>query len=396
MAETGDAIKKTNYDVYDYVFSLEEQLKTLQTERQMNSARITQMQIDLQRAQKELAETKIPPLVVGTIGEVLDEKTAIVKNSNGMEFLVKAITNLNEKLDVGKRVAMNQRSLIITQIFPENKDWRVTAMEVIEKPTATFEEIGGLKNEIQELEEAVILPLINPEGFERLGIDPPNGVLLHGPPGTGKTLLAKAVANKTHATFISLSGSDLVRKYIGEGSKLVRDVFRLAKEKKPSIIFIDEIDAVGSQRFATANGDREVQRTLMQLLSEMDGFHEIKGVKIIGATNRVDMLDQALLRPGRFDRLIEIPLPDEESRKKIFEIHTQKMKLDSKIVLDDLAGLTDGFTGAEIKSACTEAGMFALRKKKNKISLTEFNEAVQKISKKSSDEAGRPNEKMFA
>src|SRR3989338_3150645 len=311
-----------------------------------------------------------------------------------MEFLVKAITNLNEKLDVGKRVAMNQRSLIITQIFPENKDWRVTAMEVIEKPTATFEEIGGLKNEIQELEEAVILPLINPEGFERLGIEAPNGVLLHGPPGTGKTLLAKAVANKTNSTFISLSGSELVRKYIGEGAKLVRDVFRLAKEKKPAIIFIDEIDSVGTHRFATANGDREVQRTMMQLLSEMDGFCEVKGVKVIAATNRLDMLDPALLRPGRFDRIIAVPLPSKDARKKIFGIHSAKMAIEKKISLDELAGLTEGLTGADIKNVCMEAGIFALSENKKKIELRHFNDAVQKVSRL--PVVDRPNDRMFA
>ena len=389
------AKKHGTYDVYDYVFSLEEQLKSLQTEKQMNGARISQLQLDLERMRKEITDLKSPPLVVGLISEIRDDKSVIVRNSNGMEFLVKAMQGLDEKLEIGKRVAMNQRSLVITKVFPENKDWRVTAMEVIEKPVITFQDIGGLKNEIRELEEAVILPLVNPKGFEKLGIDPPNGVLLHGAPGTGKTLLAKAVANKAKSTFISLSGSDLVRKYIGEGSRLVRDVFKMAKEKKPSIIFIDEIDSVGSQRFATANGDREVQRTLMQLLAEMDGFHDVKGIKIVGATNRMDMLDPALLRPGRFDRLIEVPLPDKESRKKIFEIHTSKMKSDSNIKIDELADLTEGLTGADIKAVCTEAGIFALRKKKNTITLKEFTEAADKISKKASDETPR-NDKMFA
>lgn len=389
------AKKQGSYDVYDYVFSLEEQLKSLNTEKQMSGTRITQLQLDLERMRKEIGELKSPPLVVGIISEIREDKSVIVKNSNGMEFLVKAMPGLEEKLEIGKRVAMNQRSLVITKIFSENKDWRVTAMEVIEKPVITFEDIGGLKKEILELEEAVILPLINPKGFEKLGIEPPNGVLLHGVPGTGKTLLAKAVANKAKSTFISLSGSDLVRKYIGEGSRLVRDVFKLAKEKKPSIIFIDEIDAVGSQRFATANGDREVQRTLMQLLTEMDGFHDVKGIKIMGATNRIDLLDHALLRPGRFDRLIEIPLPDKDSRKKIFEIHTSKMKSDSKLKIDELADLTEGLTGADIKSVCMEAGIFALRKKKNKITLKEFTEATDKITKKASEENPR-NDKMFA
>ncbi|HLC79551.1 MAG TPA: proteasome-activating nucleotidase [archaeon] len=393
MAEN-ETKKQGTYDVYDYVFSLEEQLRSLQTEKQMASARLTQLQIDLERMRKELNELKVPPLIVGTINEVLADNSVIVKHSNGMEFLVKPAPGIESELEAGKRVAMNQRSLVVTKVFPENKDWRVNAMEIIEKPKVTFEQIGGLENEMRELEEAVILPLTNPESFEQLGIDPPNGVLLHGPPGTGKTLLAKAVANKTNSTFISLSGSELVRKYIGEGSKLVRDLFRLAKEKTPSIIFIDEIDSVGTHRFATANGDREVQRTMMQLLSEMDGFCEVKGVKVIAATNRLDMLDPALLRPGRFDRIIAVPLPSKDARKKIFGIHSAKMAIEKKISLDELAGLTEGLTGADIKNVCMEAGIFALRENKKKIELRHFNDAVQKVSRL--PVVDRPNDRMFA
>ena len=393
MAEN-ETKKQGSYDVYDYVFSLEEQLRSLQTEKQMASARLTQLQIDLERMRKELNELKVPPLIVGTINEVLADNSVIVKHSNGMEFLVKPAPGIESELEAGKRVAMNQRSLVVTKVFPENKDWRVNAMEIIEKPKVTFEQIGGLENEMRELEEAVILPLTNPESFEQLGIDPPNGVLLHGPPGTGKTLLAKAVANKTNSTFISLSGSELVRKYIGEGSKLVRDLFRLAKEKTPSIIFIDEIDSVGTHRFATANGDREVQRTMMQLLSEMDGFCEVKGVKVIAATNRLDMLDPALLRPGRFDRIIAVPLPSKDARKKIFGIHSAKMAIEKKISLDELAGLTEGLTGADIKNVCMEAGIFALRENKKKIELRHFNDAVQKVSRL--PVVDRPNDRMFA
>ncbi len=393
MAEANVA-KKGAYDVYDYVFSLEEQLRSMETEKQLTGARLTQLQIEMERMRKEINEVRAVPLVMGTIHEILPDRTVVVKNSNGMEFLVKAAQEVDAELEAGKRVAMNQRNLLITKVLPENKDWRVNAMEVIERPKATFEQIGGLEKEINELTEAVILPILNPEGFEQLGIEPPNGVLLHGAPGTGKTLLAKAVANRANATFISLSGSDLVRKYIGEGAKLVRDVFRLAREKRPAIIFIDEIDAVGSHRFATANGDREVQRTMMQLLSEMDGFHELKGVKVIGATNRLDMLDPALLRPGRFDRMISIPIPNTEGRKKIFEIHANRMNIDKKITLDEIAGLTEGFTGAEIKSACTEAGIFALRQNKKKIELKDFNDAVQKISRQPA--LPEPEHRMFA
>jgi len=394
MAEIKETSKGL-YDVYDYVFSLEEQLKTLKTEKQMNFARITQLQIEIERTRKELNELKMPPLIVGTIEEILEDGTVFVKNSNGMEFIVKAMPDIQADLELGKRVGMNQRSLTILNVFPENKDWRVNAMQIIEKPITTFEEIGGLKNEIMELEETVILPMLKPEGFEKLGIESPGGVLLHGPPGTGKTLLAKAVANKSNATFISLSGSELVRKYIGEGSRLVRDVFKLAKEKAPSIIFIDEIDAVGSHRYDTANGDREVQRTLMQLLAEMDGFHSKKEVKIMGATNRLDMLDPALLRPGRFDRVIEIPLPDVEARKKIFTIHTKKMNMEKKVDVNALAELSDGLTGADIKAVCMEAGIFTLRKNGSRISAKDFEEAIVKVAKQPKMDQNF-SEKMFA
>ena len=392
MAEVKEE-KKATYDVYDYVFSLEEQIKSLQTEKQINGARLGQLQLDLERTNKELTDMKIPPQIVGTINEVLPERKAIVKNSNGMEFLVKTAQGI-EEIEAGKRVAMNQRTLVITEILPENKDSRVRAMEIIEKPKITFDDIGGLTKERQELEEAIILPLLKPKAFEELGIDPPTGVLLHGLPGTGKTLLAKAVANKTNSTFISLSGSDLVRKFIGEGARLVKDVFNLAKEKKPAIIFIDEIDAVGSHRFATANGDREVQRTLMQLPAEMDGFGSLEGVKIIGATNRLDMLDQALLRPGRFDRLIEIPAPDENAREKILKIHTKKMNLDNEITIPEIAIMTNEMTGADIKSVCTEAGLFALRENKKNITLKNFNEAIEKV-KKTEEENNESHQKMF-
>jgi proteasome regulatory subunit len=252
-------------------------------------------------------------------------------------------------------------------------------MEIIEKPDITFNDIGGLKSQIQELKEAVNLPLKHPELFEKVGIEPPKGVLLYGPPGTGKTLLAKAVANDTNATFIRVTGSELVRKYIGEGARMVRELFAMAREKAPSIVFIDELDAIGGRRIDdTTGGEREVQRVLLQLLAEMDGFSPLDNVKIIGATNRPDMLDPALLRPGRFDRLIEIPLPDYEARKEIFAIHTKKMNL-KNVSLDWLAKMTEGASGAEIKAICTEAGFFAIRKGKTWVGRKEFEQAIEKV-----------------
>ncbi|MDD3378699.1 MAG: AAA family ATPase, partial [Candidatus Methanomethylophilaceae archaeon] len=244
----------------------------------------------------------------------------------------------------------------------------------------TYADIGGLKSQMIELREAVEDPLLRPELYAKVGIEPPKGVLLVGPPGTGKTLMAKAVANATNATFIRLVGSELVQKYIGEGARLVRELFELAKEKAPSIIFIDELDSVGAKRADVAtSGDREVQRTLMQLLAELDGFKPTSDIKIIGATNRPDILDDALLRPGRFDRIIEIGLPDLDGRTQIFKIHLAHMNIEKDVNPKKLAELTEEASGAEIKSICTEAGMLAIRDGRDSISAEDFVNAKEKV-----------------
>jgi proteasome regulatory subunit len=261
----------------------------------------------------------------------------------------------------------------------------VTGAEIIDKPDLTYDDIGGLKQQMMELREAVEDPLLRPDLYAKVGIDPPKGVLLVGPPGTGKTLMAKAVANATEATFIRLVGSELVQKYIGEGARLVRELFDLAKEKAPSIIFIDELDSVGAKRLDVAtSGDREVQRTLMQLLAELDGFTPTSNIKIIGATNRPDILDDALLRPGRFDRIIEIGLPDMEGREEIFRIHVSGMNTDDDVIVRTLADITEGSSGAEIKSICTEAGMLAIRDNRDTVTMDDFFRAKTKVL-----EAGR-------
>ena len=245
-----------------------------------------------------------------------------------------------------------------------------------------YKHIGGLDEQIRELREAIELPLQKPELFSKVGIEPPKGVLLIGPPGCGKTMIAKAVAAETKATFIRLVGSELAQKYIGEGGRMVRELFSLAKEKAPAIIFLDEIDAIGSKRLDSAtSGDREVQRTLMQLLAELDGFDALESVKIIAATNRPDILDDALMRPGRFDRIVEIPMPEEEARSAIFKIHTSKMST-RKVSIKNLVELSKGFTGAEIKAACVEAGMIAIREERNSITHEDFKNALVSISKK--------------
>jgi proteasome regulatory subunit len=277
-------------------------------------------------------------------------------------------------------VALNQRTFAIVEVLPQTKDPFVRGMEVEEAPSVSYNDIGGLNEQIQEIRETVELPLLHPEVFEEIGIDPPKGVLLCGPPGSGKTLVAQAVARETNSTFLRVIGSEFVQKFIGEGARLVREVFQLAREKSPSIVFIDEIDAVASRRLEIAtSGDREVQRTLMQLLSALDGFDTRGEVRIIAATNRPDILDPALLRPGRFDRVIEFPFPDEEARIEIFAIHTRKMNLSDGVDLNGLVKLTDGATGADIKSICTEAGMFAIRELRRNVQQVDFEKAVSKV-----------------
>jgi len=329
----------------------------------------------------EVERFRSPPLVLATINEVIDDSRITVKSSTGPSFLINYSKFIDPKLlQPGARVALNQQTFGVVEVLPSEKDPSVAGMEVEVKPDVTYDQIGGLEDQIIEVKETVELPLTKPELFEKIGIDPPKGILLYGPPGTGKTLLAKAVANETNATFIKIVASEFVKKYIGEGARLVREVFELAKEKAPSIIFIDEIDAVAAKRLkSSTSGDREVQRTLMQLLAELDGFEARGDIGIIGATNRPDILDPALLRPGRFDRFIEVPEPNEEGRKQILKIHTSKMALAEETDLDLLATLTDGCSGADLKAICTEAGMFAIRADHDKVYVSDFMDAVDKI-----------------
>ncbi|MBM3282237.1 MAG: proteasome-activating nucleotidase [Candidatus Diapherotrites archaeon] len=387
----------TNF--YDYVYTLEEQVRLLQSQNTSMEEKTLQLDGEIKRLKNELERFKTPPLMVGTVQDILPEGKCIVRNSNGIEFLVttEMHTQLTEK-EVGKRVSMSQKNLAVIGVLPDWKDARAKAMELVERPTETFELVGGLEEEIQQLREAVILPLTHPEKFERLGIQSPSGVLLHGPPGTGKTLLAKAIANESKAAFIGLVGSELVHKYIGEGAKLVRDVFALAKEKEHAIIFIDEIDAIGTMRTDdTSGGDREVQRTLIQLLAEIDGFKDRKNIKLVAATNRIDVMDAALLRPGRFDRIVEVPMPSPAARKKIVNIHTKGMNLHKDVNLDKIIERTEGMTGADIKSICLEAGMHALRDDATKVQHKHFEKAVTKViaSRNTSDPEFENAKKMF-
>jgi proteasome regulatory subunit len=335
---------------------------------------------EIQRLQQENAHLRRTPLFIASVIEVIDGGMVLLRqHGNNQEVLTKPSEEILAKVTLGTRVAVNN-SLAIVKILDKPADVRARIMEVIEAPTVSYEEIGGLEGAILEVKETVELPLTEPELFASVGIEPPRGVLLYGPPGTGKTLLAKAVAHASNATFIRMSGSELVHKFIGEGAQLVRDLFQMARDKSPSIIFIDELDAVGGRRTHDGTtGSAEVNRTMMQLLAEMDGFEERGNVKIMAATNRIDMLDPAILRPGRFDRIIEIPLPDEKGREAIFKIHTRKMTLESDVDMDHVVKETEGTSGADMKSIATEAGMFAIRRRSKSVNKDDFEKAVAKV-----------------
>ncbi len=360
---------------------LMEELKDAENEKRYAESELFRTQKELTKVRTDLERIKTPPLIIGTIKDVLPDNRVVVKSTTGPDFVVGVSTFCpQEDLKVGARVSLNKQSLAVMNTLPDALDPIVTGAEIVEKPNITYEDIGGLEKQLVEVREAVEDPLLRPELYAKVGIEPPKGVLLVGPPGTGKTLVAKAVANATQATFIRLVGSELVQKYIGEGARLVRELFELAKEKAPSIVFIDELDSVGGKRLdSTTSGDREVQRTLMQLLSELDGFTPMSNVKIIGATNRPDILDDALLRPGRFDRIVEIGLPDEKGREAIFGIHIAHMNIDGEISAKKLAQATDGCSGAEIKSICTEAGMLTIRDGRDCVTMEDFLRAKEKI-----------------
>ena len=378
LLETIESLKEENEKTRD---ELMQKVRALEGEQLKSNVSNRQLEGKIKELKGEINSFKKTPLVLATVTEVFDDTKIGIQGAVGHEFLVTCPGSINrDMLELGARVALNQNNLTVVNVFPAKKDKDITAMEIDEKPDVTYADIGGLDTQITEIKETVELPIKNPEIFEEIGIDPPKGILLYGPPGTGKTLLAKAVANETNATFIKIVASEFVNKYLGEGSRIVRDVFDMAKEKSPAIIFIDEIDAIGTKRVSSSEGaDREVQRTLMQLLAELDGFESRGDVGIIGATNRPDILDEALLRPGRFDRTIDVPNPSKESRAKILEIHTSRMKLAENIDFDEISEITEGLSGADLKAVCTEAGMFAIRSERNEVISKDFLDAIDKI-----------------
>ena len=314
-------------------------------------------------------------------------KSAVIKTSTRQTIFLPMIGLVDpSKLKPNDLIGVNKDSYLVLDTLPSEYDSRVKAMEVDEKPTEDYSDIGGLDKQIEELIEAVVLPMKQADKFKNLGIKPPKGALMYGPPGTGKTLLARACAAQSGATFLKLAAPQLVQMFIGDGAKLVRDAFALAKEKAPTIIFIDELDAIGTKRFdSDKSGDREVQRTMLELLNQLDGFGSDDRVKVLAATNRVDTLDPALLRSGRLDRKIEFPLPSEEARESVLKIHARKLHCDNNSVnWRELARSTDEFNGAQLKAVTVEAGMIALRNGKSIIKHEDFVEAISEVQARKS------------
>jgi len=314
-----------------------------------------------------------------------DGKCMVIKTSTRQTIFLPVIGLVaSEELKPNDLVGVNKDSYLVLDKLPPEYDSRVKAMEVDERPQEEYSDIGGLDKQIQELVEAIVLPITHKERFDNIGIKPPKGVLMHGPPGTGKTLLARACASQTKATFLKLAGPQLVQMFIGDGAKMVRDAFQLAKEKSPAIIFIDELDAIGTKRFdSELSGDREVQRTMLELLNQLDGFSSDDRVKVIAATNRPDILDPALLRSGRLDRKIELPHPNEEARARILQIHSRKMNVNKDDCnFQELARCTDDFNGAQLKAVCVEAGMSALRRGATELCHEDFVDGISSVQAK--------------
>ncbi|KAG0692801.1 P-loop containing nucleoside triphosphate hydrolase protein [Suillus ampliporus] len=313
------------------------------------------------------------PMMVGTLEEIIDDDHAIISTASGPESYVSIMSFVDkDRIEPGCSVLLNHKNQAVVGVLEDDTDPLA--------PTESYADIGGLENQIQEIKESVELPLTHPELYEEMGIKPPKGVILYGVPGTGKTLLAKAVANQTSATFLRVVGSELIQKYLGDGPKLVRELFRVAEEHAPSIVFIDEIDAIGTKRYdSTSGGEREIQRTMLELLNQLDGFDTRGDVKVIMATNKIETLDPALIRPGRIDRKIEFPLPDVKTKRHIFRLHTSRMSLSEDVDLEEFIMAKDDLSGADIKAVCTEAGMLALRERRMRVTKADFTAAREKV-----------------
>ncbi|OAL66434.1 hypothetical protein A7C99_1820 [Trichophyton rubrum] len=342
------------------------------------------------------------PMGVGNLEEMIDDDHAIVSSATGPEYYVSIMSFVDKDLlEPGASILLHHKSVSVVGVLTDDADPLVSVMKLEKAPTESYADIGGLESQIQEVREAVELPLLHPELYEEMGIKPPKGVILYGGPGTGKTLLAKAVANQTSATFLRIVGSELIQKYLGDGPRLVRQIFQVAAEHAPSIVFIDEIDAIGTKRYdSTSGGEREIQRTMLELLNQLDGFDDRGDVKVIMATNKIESLDPALIRPGRIDRKILFENPDrklnpsprinyrmhtdgplENTKKKIFTLHTSKMSLSEDVELDEFITQKDDLSGADIKAICSEAGLMALRERRMRVQMADFRAARERVMK---------------
>jgi len=377
--------------IQSYYVSKIEQLEQIIREKRQNLSRLEAQRNEMNNSVRNLKDEILKLLegrsYVGDVVKVMGKDKALVKTSSEGKYVVGIDKKISiEKLTPGTRVALRGESYILHEILPSKVDPLVSLMKVEKVPDATYDMVGGLEEQIKEVKEVIELPIKHPEIFDALGIAQPKGVLLFGPPGTGKTLLARAVAHHTDCTFIRVSGAELVQKYIGEGARMVRELFVMAREHAPSIIFMDEIDSIGGQRIeGRMGGDSEVQRTMLELLNQLDGFESTQNIKVIMATNRIDILDDALLRPGRIDRKIEFPNPNEAARYDVLKIHSRRMNLMRGIDLKKIASLMESASGADCKGTCTEAGMFALRERRIHVTQEDFEMAVAKVMKKKSE-----------
>ena len=374
------------------VEQINERTRMIQAEARILTNELSKVKNDISNKSRLIADNtekvklnKNLPYLVGNIVEsfkdVGDGESGVVCSSTRQTSYLDMLGLVpTDDLRPGDSVALHKETSIVFEKLPPTYDSKVLSMELDAKPNETYEDIGGLERQIEELNEAIVLPMMYPERFAKLNIQQPKGCLMYGPPGTGKTLMARACAAKTNATFLKLAGPQLVQMYIGDGARMVRETCQLAREKSPCIIFIDEIDAIGTKRSASdKTGDREVQRTMLELLNELDGFNSGSDIKIIAATNRVDILDPALLRSGRLDRKIEFPLPTTEGRKRIMQIHARKMAVEENVDFDELARSTEGFNGAQCKAVCVEAGMSAVRGNRQSITQVDFANGINDV-----------------
>ncbi|CAM9992923.1 unnamed protein product [Scytosiphon promiscuus] len=365
-------------DVYIKLKSLQKHMEFLDIQEEYIKDEMKNLKRELIRAKEEIKRIQSVPLVIGQFNEIIDANYGIVGSTAGSNYFVRILSTLDrEVLKPNTSVALHRHSHSVVEILPPESDSTIQLMQ--ERPDVTYHDIGGMDMQKQEVKEAVELPLTHFELYKQIGIDPPRGVLMYGPPGTGKTMMAKAVANATSASFISVVGSEFVQKYLGEGPRMVRDVFRLARENSPSVVFIDEIDAIATKRFDAQTGaDREVQRILLELLNQMDGFDQSTNVKVIMATNRADTLDPALLRPGRLDRKIEFPVPDRRQKRMVFTACTSKMNLSEEVDLEDYVNRPEKISSADISAIAQEAGLQAVRENRYVVLGKDLDKAYKK------------------